>query len=327
MGVALGQTAQSYNRIVNGAMQHSQENSASVTISGAYPADQWVLSYASSSTIYAVRSNPAAGSPSNHILLQASPVETAAAAAEYVQLVQTIEGSRVADIGLGLSSHKQIVIAFHTKLSVAGTYWVAIGTINGSHSWLGSYTISAGEVDTWVRKTVVIPAGAINAGTWSVDNTGSATLHFTYHCGTTYTGAAGFQAANVVAGPGQALGLSVTTGCALSNVGLYLDPNATGVPPPWVTPDYASELAACQRYFEQLANNDIMLCLRVDAAAQSYAPWYFKAVKRVVPAIAITGQTGPGGITSYTATQDSCGFFNTVTNYMSVTSANANARM
>jgi hypothetical protein len=38
----------------------------------------------------------------------------------------------------------------------------------------------------------------------------------------------------------------------LWDVGFYLDPNNTGLPPPWVTPDYASELAACQRYWRTI---------------------------------------------------------------------------
>jgi hypothetical protein len=253
MGVALGQTAQPYNRVVNGAMQISQENGNNGgTASGFYPADQWSATFTSSSTITVARSQVATAGPGvaqpYSIYMSASPAETSAAAAENAAFLTTLEGTRLCDFQLGGAS-KQFVITFDTYIPVAGTYWISLVNGGATHSWLGSYTISAGEVNTWVRKQVVIPAGAINAGTWPTDTALCAYLRFACHCGSNWTGVAGFQTGNWIAGPGQALGLSTANPCFITNVGLYLDPNNTGVAPPWVTPDYASELAACERYW------------------------------------------------------------------------------
>jgi hypothetical protein len=242
-------TADRRNRVVNPAIQASQEQgNSNGTASGYFMADQWQGNFASSSTINCARSGTI-GAP-GAIGITASPAETSAAAGEYIQFYQSLEGTVVADLNLGTATSTQMVIAFDIFAIVAGTYWVAFGTYLGTHTWLGSYTIAAGEVGTWVRKVVVIPYGAITAGTWTGDNTGCAGLHFALHCGTTYSAAAGFQAGNFIAGPGQALGLSVAGTVYLRNVGLYADPNNTGLAPPFEVPNYADELSRCQRYWE-----------------------------------------------------------------------------
>jgi len=250
-------TAETRNRIVNGAMQISEENGnteGTTSSTNFFAADQWIGNSVSSSGINAGRQAAAGAGPGSArpyaIGLIASPIEAVAAAGEYSQLYQIIEGTRIADLLLGTAQSMAMVIAFDVYLPVAGTYWASFGQATGTHCWLGSYTISAGEINTWVRKTVTIPFGAINTGTWRIDTGASATLHFAFHCGSTYTGVAGFQAGNFIAGPGQALGLSTVNSCWITNVGLYADPDRTGVAPKWVMPDYAQDLEACMRYWQ-----------------------------------------------------------------------------
>jgi hypothetical protein len=228
-------------------MQVSQENGNTTgTVDNYYPVDQWQISRVSSSTINVVRQS----TTTPWVQIYATPADTAAAAGEYVAFQTKIEGNRLSDFLLGSALSKQFIVAFDVQIPVAGTYWVSFATAGGTYSYLGSYTISAGELNAFARKSIVVPAGAINAGTWPVDTSVSAVLRFCFHCGTTLTGVAGFQAANILAGPGQALGLSTATACYLTNVGLYLDPNNTGIAPPWQMPDEAQELAACQRYWQ-----------------------------------------------------------------------------
>ena len=157
------------NRIVNGAMQISQEfGSTGTAVNGAFTADQWQLNFVSSSTINSARFGPAAagpGSPQPYMLaMSASPLETAAAAGEFASFYQSIEGIRVSDFGWGSAAAKQAVLAFDVNVPVAGTYWVNIrNTPTTTHTFLGSYTIAASEINTWVRKFVIIP---LTAGAW-----------------------------------------------------------------------------------------------------------------------------------------------------------------
>jgi hypothetical protein len=277
-------TAQTRNRIVNGAMQISQENgtTAGTTIQY-YMADQWQLGFSSSSTISANRTIQSVSYPQAYFIsVLATPAETAAAAGEFVIFKQIIEGIHTSDFGWGtIAVAKATVLAFDVNLPVAGTYWVGVQNASVTHSFLASYTVSAGEVATWVRKPVTVPAGAINAGTWAIGAAASATVHFCFHCGSTYTGVEGFQAGNLVAGPGQALGLSTAGRCYLSNVGLYLDPLATGIAPPWQMPDEAEELMACMRYYQQARS---YMSGSVTSGG-SYYCWYdWKVKPRATPA-------------------------------------------
>jgi hypothetical protein len=282
VGLPPVKTAQTRNRLRNPSMQISQENGTTAVVgNGLYPADQWMLSLSSSSTITAQKSG-------NSLVISASPAETSAAASEYVQLVQRIEGYDLADFGLGTTNSAQFVIAFSVNMAVAGTYWIAFGTFGSTHSWLGSYTISASEALTWVRKSVIVPAGALNAGTWPIDNTCGGVLHFAYHCGTTLTGVAGFQTGNFLAGPGQALGLSTTAACGISDIGLYRDPDLTGIAPPWQFPDFADEMAHCQRYWE---NGGFTLT----GPTNLYGNFTFLSPKRTSPTMTTTPANGTGG--------------------------------
>jgi hypothetical protein len=284
-------TADRRNRIVNGAMQISQENGTTAVTANGFPVDQWKLGVSSSSSVTAAKQIGG-----NAVVVTAVPPETSAAAAESVQLFQPIEGINLADLRLGTALSLQLVIAFDVNIPVAGTYWVALGTYTGTHTWLGSYTISAAEVGTWVRKAVVVPAGAINAGTWPVDNTACATLHFPFHCGSSLIGVAGFQSGNLLAGPGQALGLSTAGTCAVANVGLYADPNRTGIAPPFEMPDFAIELAKCKRYWQPMIMD---LVANATAAGQFFGVQYpFPTEMRVVPTLAMLSNGTPTNVSS-----------------------------
>jgi hypothetical protein len=278
VGLPPVKTAEPRNRLHNGAMQISQENGTTAVGNGLWPADHWMFDVISSSTVTAQKSG-------NSLVIAASPAETSATTNEHIQILQRIEGNDLADFALGTTGSTQFVIAFSVNAAVAGTYWVAFGTSGGSHTWLGSYTISASEATTWVRKSVIVPKGALNAGTWPIDNTLGAVLHFTFHCGPTFTGVAGFQAGNFLVGPGQALGLSTAAACAISDIGLYLDRDLTGVAPPWQFPDFADELAHCQRYWE----SGTFGCDGYGAAGTYLSGRvFFKVKKRISPTISGT---------------------------------------
>jgi hypothetical protein len=248
-------TADSYNRIVNGAMQHSQENGNTASAAAAsnaayYAADQWLASWSvATGTAYAARvTQPTGGSP-GYIGLATTPGCTLAAGS-YASFSQRIEGNRIADLEWGTANAKQAVLRLRAWHTTGGTFTVRIGNADLTRSWLAPITLTAGITET----ILVIPGDT--TGTWLKDTGIGVVLEFNIASGSNGVGVAGWQAGNKYSLAGATNGLAAgNTGVNLTSVGLYLDPNNTGVPPPWVTPDYAAELAACQRYWYRAGND------------------------------------------------------------------------
>jgi hypothetical protein len=253
-------TAEARNRIVNGAMQISQEwgntLGGPVVSPSYYVADQWLVSGAltpGTASIQRVQVATPKGSK-DRIRVTVGTAKAALAAGDYLQMVQYVEGVRVADFQWGTANAKPVVVRFGYK-APAGTYSVAMRTFNGSYSYINPFTVSAAEANTDIERVLTFPAPT--AGTWNMDgNAGSFGLSFPIAMGTTYQGASGaWVAANLLGTSSSSNGMA-TAGAVyeLFDVGLYLDPNATGVPPPWVMPDEADELAACRRYWCRYTN-------------------------------------------------------------------------
>jgi hypothetical protein len=248
--VPLVRTADSYNRIVNGAMQISQENgstSSPTTASniGYYAADQWMGVWSLSVGTAAV-SRFAGVTPSgsaNFLLFNCVAAATSLAANDYATSMTRIEGIRVADLGWGAAGAKQVVLRFWS-FAPAGTYSVAVRNSALDRTYLATFTQLAAA---WEMKTVVIPGDV--TGTWLKDTGVGLQLAFCWAVGTGLAGPAGWQAGNKLGVSGQASTMPASTNYSIADVGLYLDPNNTGIAPPWVMPDYGNELAVCKRYW------------------------------------------------------------------------------
>jgi hypothetical protein len=158
-----------------------------------------------------------------------------------------IEGNDVIDFGWGAAGAKPIVLRFDVYASViSGNYTVAVRNGATNRSWLGSFAATAGA---WKTITLVIPGDT--TGTWATDNTTGLDIGFTFATGSTYgSGVPGWQAGNFIGITGMTNGSAQAQNIYIANVGVYLDPDGTGIAPPWQTPNYADELARCQRYWE-----------------------------------------------------------------------------
>jgi hypothetical protein len=244
-------TAQTCNRIVNGAMQHSQENGDSIISVGGYICDQWNYGFVGPAVSAARVSSVVTPNGSlTTINLNITTPKPSLAAGDYVNVQQPVEGTRVADFGWGMAAAKQAVLRFTIMCGVAGTYAASVKNSAVDRTWLGSFTIAAGEVGTYVTRTLVIPGDV--TGTWLKTTGIGMYVGFGLAAGTTFQGVAGWQAGNKVSIAGNANAASLAGAhIQIADVGLYLDPDNTGVAPKWQTPDYASELAACQRYWQK----------------------------------------------------------------------------
>ena len=295
-----GATAQTRNRIVNGAMQISQENgltAAPYAASGVwYAADQWASRWSITGGL-ATAALAASVSPEGSRNMLGSYVSTAAvslAAGDYHTLSHNIEGTRTADFQWGGSLAKQVILRFWAQATLAGTYTVSVSNNVANRTFLAPFTLVS---NVWKLVTVIIPGDT--TGTWLTDTGIGVRLEIVRACGTTYGGGvAGWQAGNKLAITGQMNGSGVAaTGFNVADVGLYLDADSSGVAPKWEMPDEAQELAACMRYLQKMTT----LIVDTNTASQSLL---LPVTMRVAPAISAsigvtTGQNTGSNIHIY----------------------------
>jgi hypothetical protein len=315
------QTAEPYSRVVNGAMQIAQENVTASTANGYYAADQWLVYYSTTAVVSfgVVGSVTPNGSP-GRLRATITTADASIAAGDYYQIYQAIEGVRFST-QWGTANAKQVVVRFGFK-GPAGTYSFRLSNNGGTaRTYLANFTIAAGQANTDTVQTFVIPGDT--TGTWDTNSTALAVqFSVAIACGTTYQGVAGWNAGNLIATNAITNNLA-TNGSVfeLFDVGLYLDPQATGKAPQWQTPDYAQELAACQRYWETTYSPVV----GGPGTGNNHVNWFYKVIKRVIPTFA-----GGGGSTfdsTYTVNTDSLNVYRNINAPIIGTGAVVNARM
>ena len=243
-------TAQARNRLVNPAMQISQElGDTGSVVTASYAADQWVLLSNGVPNNGAFRSSTQPVTPNGstrRLGLTVNTIKASLAAGDYHTVYQSIEGIRMAELMWGTASAVPLVLRFTARSSAAvGTFCFALRNSGATQSYLGEFQVPAINTDYVI--TAVIPGST--SGSWPVDNTLWGSLAFALAAGTTFQGVAGWQASNKLATGNITNGDAVAGALFITDVGLYADPQNTGVPPPWVMPDEAEELRACQRYY------------------------------------------------------------------------------
>lgn len=295
---AVASTAGPRNRIVNGAMQVSQEMVNTAMLNGGYPADCFYFACnTGAAQIYAQRVQVVTPNGSqNRIRITVGVAKGSVAAGEYIQLIQYIEGNRVDDFLWGTASARKAIVRFGFK-GPAGTYSLAIQNVQvSSRSYIQQFTITAGQANTDTTQTFVIPGDV--TGTWAIGTGAGLCVTLALAVGSSYQGVAGtWNAVNVFGASTTSNGMSSTSNVfEYYDVGLYLDPTNTGLPPPWEEPDFVTELAICQRYF-------VWIWVEIVATATgagSYASTYlaYPSHMRVPPAASPSGDGAPTQIST-----------------------------
>jgi hypothetical protein len=280
-------TAQSRNRLVNGAMQVSQENGNTVMgVTATYAVDQWQTNWVSAGVFTSARVQVATPNGSvNRLRLAVTTADTSLAATDFLTLSQKIEGIRVADFKYGTAGAVQSILRFGFK-APAGTYSIFLQNSAANRSYVQNFTITAANTDT--VQTLIIPGDI--TGTWLNDTGVGLTFGVAIAAGTTFQTTAGAWAAGSFYGTAtNTNGLTpVASTYELYDVGLYLDPANTGKAPDWVMPDEAEELRACQRYWEITGPQGAMWSGNSTTGATYYGPGTFKTPKRVDPSLSLT---------------------------------------
>lgn len=285
-------TAETRNRVVNPAMQVSQENGdTGATITGVnyWPVDQWfaTASIAAASAGRVLVANGLSPRGNRALYAGVSTAKPTLAAGDYLQILQNIEGLQVADLQWGTPTAEQVVVRFSAWANVAGTYtFNLVNSPTYNRTFLAPFTLPT--ANTWAEFIVVIPGDT--TGTWDKGGAAGLRIGFAFLAGTTYaTGVPGWQAGSIPALTGISNGASMAGGTLyIADVGLHRDPLKTGKAPPFETPDYGDALERCRRYWQNLGMVELSY---VDARQQIVTS--MPTPMRTTPVLANLG--GDGG--------------------------------
>jgi len=239
------------NYITNPGMRISQENGTTTgTTSGYYGADQWNINHTQDGTLTTGQVATASPGGSTHRLrTTVTTGDASIAAGQYAILQQSIEGTQIADLLWGTASAKDIVVRFGFK-GPAGTYALAIRNPAFDRSYIREFTVAA-DVDT--LQSFTIPGDT--SGTWPTTAVAGMHLNITLATGSTYQSTAdAWQAGPYIGTSSTSNGIETSSDVfELFDVGMYADPDSTGVAPPFVLPSYDEDLSACKRYWNSIS--------------------------------------------------------------------------
>ena len=287
------------NRIINGDMRIDQRNAgASVTPSGgaiAFVVDRF-FAYPNVASKLTAQQNAGSVAPpagfKNYFGVTSSSAYSPAAG-DVFPIGQLIEGFNVADLGWGASGALPVTLSFWVRSSLTGTFGGSLGNSAFDRSYPFTYAISA--ANTWEYKTVTIPGDT--TGTWLTNNGVGLRVYLSAGNGTTYAGTAGAWAGTAYYSASSTVNLVGTNGATLYVTGVQLETGSVATP--FERRPYGTELALCQRYFQQISSGGIGSAHYTTAVTLG---GQFPVAMRATPTASLTGtfridQVGVAGFT------------------------------
>ena len=278
------------NRLINGAMVIDQRNagaSVTPTVDATYTLDRWAarLSVASK---YSVQQSAGAVTPPTGFIKYLGITSLSAytvGASEYFAIEQNIEGLNMTDLGWGTASAATVTLSFWVRSSLTGTFGGSIFNHNGTRCYPFSYTISL--ANTWEQKSVTVVGDT--SGTWLTTNSGFSTISFGVGAGATVSGTAGAWSSTLYRSATGATSVVGTNGATFYITGVQLEKGSTATS--FDYRPYGTELALCQRYYEQIIAENRMLITSgyMSGVATHYQSQYYAVPKRASPTITIVG--------------------------------------
>lgn len=243
-----GQIAGNRNAIINGAMEIWQRGTSfAAAASGQYSADRFVY-YKVGAMVHTLSRSSDVPTPAQagrffqySLLADCTTVDSSIAAGDYCVIQQRIEGFNFAAL-----AQRALTLSFWVKATKTGTYCVGFGNTGADRTYVGTYTINA--ADTWEFKTISVAASP-SAGTWDFANGTGLIVAFVLAAGSTFhTTAGAWQTGNFVSTSGQVNACDSTSN-DFRIVGVQLEAGAVATP--FENRSFATEFAACLRYYEK----------------------------------------------------------------------------
>jgi hypothetical protein len=279
------------NRIINGGMVIDQRNAgASVTLGTAdtYTLDRWQFGTSVASK-YSCQQNAGSVTPpagfGNYLGITSLSAYTVGSA-ETFNLIQRIEGFNTSDLAWGTANAKTVTLSAWVYSSLTGTFGGAITNSAFTYSYPFSYTISS--ANTWTQISITI-AGP-TAGTWvGATNGAGLVLRFSMGTGSTLSGTAGAWTASGLISATGAVSVVGTNGATFYITGVQLEAGTTASP--FEYRQYGTELALCQRYYQQYSGSGNMLGAGLMQSATTCYRWGFPLgiAMRAVPTMTFNG--------------------------------------
>jgi hypothetical protein len=237
------------NRVHNGDMRIDQRNSGALVTGGSYAVDRF-LTVTTGITSLSVSSQQVVDAPTVAGFKYSYKITTTAAATAYgtggrYGILHRIEGLNVIDFGFGTSSASPVTISFWVKTSLPGLYSVCIYNSNSDRGYPATYTITS--AGTWEYKTVIIPGDI--TGTWTADNTRCFQVEWCLGADSSRLGTANTWNSSFVTGATGNTRLSDTLNATFQLTGVQLEKGTVATP--FEHRLYGTELALCQRYYQQ----------------------------------------------------------------------------
>jgi len=281
------------NRIINGAMVMDQRNNGSEinpAINNSYSLDRWFVASTAAGKFKIGRNAGSVTPPtgfSNYAGIT-SLSSYSAAASDFFQIKQIIEGHNVADLAFGTSAAKSVTVSFWVRSSLTGNFGMVLvwgGSTANQRSYPILYNIAS--ADTWEYKTIVIP-GDTTGATLEVTNAAGVQLRFSLGGGTTNAGTSGSWAtanSQTVSGDTSVVGTNGAT-FYITGVQLEVGTQATS----FEYRQYTAELQLCQRYYWRNAprtaatNSGLGTGFQTSAIASNITVFY-PVTMRTLPAV------------------------------------------
>jgi hypothetical protein len=236
------------NILYNGSMEISQRATSVTGIgasSGYFTLDRWKIQ--ASNTAGRLTMTQTADGPSGFatcLKLDCTTADTSVAAAESLQLTQSLEGFDVQQLKKGTASAEQITISFYVKGNASATYVAEMYDLDSDTHINKTFSVTT----SWTRIELTYVGDTSNP--FDNNNGGSLQFNIWLHAGSNYTSGTIQYPWGGGNNPGRAAGItsffdSTNRTFFLTGVQLEAGPVAT----PFEHRSYGQELALCQRYY------------------------------------------------------------------------------
>jgi len=158
------------NLIINGDFEIAQRGTSFITpVNADYTLDRWSYTKVTTSATHTITQDsdvPTVAQAGryipNSILIDCTTADATVDAADFIALIQIIEGYNFQAI-----AQKTFTISFWVKATKTGIYCVSVQNDGNDRSYVAEYTVNASN--TWEFKTVTV-APSPSAGTWNYTN-------------------------------------------------------------------------------------------------------------------------------------------------------------